>query len=282
MFERIVAALRKAGTVIFKNLWLLIFAFVYTFSGPVLMLGGTGLPILYWGLSGRNFNPELLRKNPVDFLVSHWQLVLYSLAGCLVGFIIYLLIVLFYKGALTAVVLRSALRSHPWAERVAPGLFWQEGRRRFSASAATATIASILPLPPMILLFGLAVLFAGRIFSMIALGRWESLTELILPATAGIGLVAVILILTFLALLWYRFALCAVCVDNLGPAPAMRAAISFVSRQWLLVLGLVIVWLSLGLVNIILSFVLSLSFVFSFIINLWLDTALVVLYIDNR
>jgi hypothetical protein len=117
---------------------------------------------------------------------------------------------------------------------------------------------------------------------MIALGRWESLTELILPATAGIGLVAVILILTFLALLWYRFALCAVCVDNLGPAPAMRAAISFVSRQWLLVLGLVIVWLSLGLVNIILSFVLSLSFVFSFIINLWLDTALVVLYIDNR
>ena len=205
MFERIIAALRKAGTVIFKNLWLLIFAFVYTFSGPVLMLGGTGLPILYWWLSGRYFNPELLRKNPVDFLVSHWQLVLYSLAGCLVGFIIYLLIVLFYKGALTAVVLRSALRSHPWAERVAPGIFWQEGRRRFSASAATATIASILPLPPMILLLGLMAFYAVRVSSMIAPGGWESLTGLILPVTAGIGLIAVsVLYQLVLSRLWPR------------------------------------------------------------------------------
>lgn len=306
MLEKIVAALRRAGQVVFKNLWLLLFAFFYSLAAPLFFLGGTGLPILYWVARGRYFEPALLWKDPLAFILSHWQMILYSMAGCLVGFTVYLVLALYYYGALTGVVSRSAQHSSPEVAPISPSAFWLEGKKAFAGSLATASIASLLPLPPLILLFGLAALFVLRLPSIIlGGGAWTASPLFVMLAVAGLGALALTGILTLAAVLWYRYALCAVCVDSLAAPAAMRAALSFFKRQWRLVLGLLVASLFLGLLSTVftalwdflarlegglsapVSLILRLSgfplfFVLGVFMGLWLKAALVVLYTDNR
>ncbi len=305
MFEKIVAALRRAAIVIFKNLWLLAFGFAYTLAAPVLFLGGAGLPILFWAASGRYFEPELLWSDPVSFLLGHWQLILFSMAGCFVGFTLYLVVILFYHGALTGSVAQAAPGGNQGVQSIPCATFFREGRKHFAGSMATATLVSLLPLFPCIILFGLGVLILLRLPSLLTVGGLNASPAMIVLglATLGFGLLSVIL--SWLAFLWYRYALCALCVESLKAGRAMRRSLDFFAKRWSLVLGLVVASLALGAICWMLTapwslltrfvgdisqplalalrvLIIPVSLVLSVFMELWFKAAAVVLYNDNR
>ena len=128
---------------------------------------------------------------------------------------------------------------------------------------------------------------------------------MILLVVAGVLFLIATGLMTILAVLWYRYALCAVCADNLGVAQAMRASLSFFRSCWHGVLGLLLASILLGIalsglsmsVNFgikllgflgeLLEVLLALPmFIVSLIagigLELWMKSALVVFYLDNR
>jgi hypothetical protein len=305
MIEKIVVALRRAAIVILKNLWLFAFGFAYTLAAPVFFLGGTGLPILFWAASGRYFEPGLLWRDPLSFLLSHWQLILFSMAGCFVGFTLYLVVVLFYHGALTGSVARAAPAEALGALSIPGATFFQEGRKNFTGSLATATLASLLPLFPGIILFGLGLLFLLKLPSLLTLGELNASPALVVLGLAALGFGLLSVIIGWLAFLWYRYALCALCVESLPAGRAMRRALDFFAERWPLVLGLVVASLVLGVICWMLTaplgfltrfaedisqplalalrvLIIPLSLVLGVFMELWFKAALVVLYIENR
>ena len=305
MLEKVVGALRRAAIVIFKNLWLLAYGFAYTLAAPVFFLGGTGLPILFWAASGRYFEPGLLWRDPVSFLLGHWQLILFSMAGCFVGFTVYLVVTIFYHGALTGSVAQAAPAGSLGVLAIPGATFIREGRKNFSGSLASATLASLLPLLPAIILCGLAVLLLLKLPSLLIHGEFSGSPAMVVLglATIGFGLLSVILL--WLAFLWYRYALCALCVESLPAGRAMRRALDFFAERWPLVLGLVVASVVLGLVCWMLTaplgfltrfakdisqplalalriLIIPFSLVLGVFMELWFKAAVVVLFIDNR
>ena len=305
MLEKVVSALRRAAIVIFKNLWLLAYGFAYTLAAPVLFLGGTGLPILFWAASGRYFEPGLLWRDPVSFLLGHWQMVLFSMAGCFVGFTVYLVVALFYHGALTGAVIQAAPAGGLGALDIPGATFIREGRKNFNGSLASATLASLLPILPVLILCTLAALLLFRLPSMLIHGDFSGSPAMIILSLATLGFGLLSLLLLWLAFLWYRYALCAICVESLPAGRAMRRALEFFAERWPLVLGLVLASLVLGLIGGMLTapmgfltrfakdiswllavalkvLIIPFSLVLTVFMELWLKAAVVVLFIDNR
>jgi len=305
MIEKIVATLRRAALLIFRNLWLLAYGFAYTLAAPVLLLGGTGLPILFWAASGRYFDPGLLWRDPVSFLLGHWQLVLFSMAGCFVGFTVYLVVAIFYHGALTGSVAQAASAGSRDVANIPGATFIREGRRHFTGSLASATLASLLPLFPGIILCGLAALFLLRLPSLLAVGGLDNSPAMAALGLAAIGVALLTGIIGWLAFLWYRYALCAICVELLPAGRAMRRALDFFAERWPLVLGLIVASLVLGAVCWMLTaplgfltrfaedisrplalalriLIIPFSLALGVFMELWFKAAVVVLFIDNR
>ncbi len=312
MFERVVQALRKAALVIFRNLWLFLFATIYALLGPLLVLGGTGLPVLLWWVAGRPLHPALLATDPLAFLLRHWQLILYALLGGMLGYALYLVITIFYRGALTGTVARAVQTGRDGSEtrRLPAATFLREGRDNFAGSLGTATLAYLLPLPVLLPLLGLLTLGALRLpkllsTAFLAGGLPELTAPLIILAAAGVLLLLLTVLLTALAGLWYRYALAALCAEGLPASRAMGAALEFFRRRWRLVLILMLFWLVLGLAfgaaswpfgflvdqlsglarGIVRGFLLLIApatVALGFFLELWMSTAMVVLYLDNR
>jgi len=305
MFEKIIAVLRGAAVVILNNLWLILWSLLYMLAGPLFMLGGTGLPILYWVARGRYFEPDLLWKSPLSFLLGHWQLILYSMAGCLVGFTLFLVVMMFYQAALTGAVSRAAAGGAAAVVKLPSAVFWEEGRKRLKASLATATLASILPLIPSIFLIILAAFFVTSLSSMFISGNLSISPLLIFLGVSGAFFLLLTVIAGWIALFWYRLALCAVCVEELEPGRAMRRSLSFFSENWPLVLALIAVSIVLsvaswsfsaplgliggssrlaGLPGVLLLKLMALpvSMLIGMLLDLWMQAALVVLFIENR
>jgi len=227
------------------------------------------------------------------------------MGGCLVGFALYIEVGLAYHGALTGVIGKAALPGTTQVEQLPSRVFWKEGRKHFSGSAATAALASILPLPGLLLLLGIAALFVIRFSATLFTGELGGSLILLALVLAGAAVLVLSLLLSWLAVLWYRYALCALCIESLGAGAAMRAALSFFSRKWPLVLGLVLATIFLSMLSGLLlaswgiitdvldetSFALwsiskalamSLGVALGVFMELWFKAALVVLYIDNK
>ena len=289
MIEKIVSALRKSFLLVFfRNIWLFWIALVYSLLALVLIFGATALPVVYWVAAGHHFDPGLLFSRPLEFILSHWLLIMYSLGGYTVGFILFLVVWLFYHGALTAVVTRAVgkLRSAETG-RVDSGAFLQDGRMFLSKSTGTAALAGLLPLPTLVVMLAVGGILLIRMAA--------DPTRILMPLSG----------VTILAVLWYRYSLSAVCADGLSVAQAMLASLKFFGRCWHGVLGLVLasillsmavgglalpinygiglignfsemLELFLKLPGYLLSTVVGVGF------DLWMKAALVVFYIENR
>ncbi|MBN2288934.1 MAG: hypothetical protein JXQ83_06335 [Candidatus Glassbacteria bacterium] len=307
MVEKIVSALRKSFLLVFfRNFWLFWAALAYSFLSLVLILGATALPVVYWVLTGGHFDPALLFSRPLEFIVSHRLLIIYALAGYTVGFILFLLVWLFFHAALTAVVTRAVegLRDGGTG-RVEPGEFLRGGRRLMAGSTGTAALAGLLPLPAFVVLLAVAVVLLIRLAVDPGLLVPPFSGGLVLLAAAGVLSLLATVLLTVLAVLWYRYALCAVCADSLGVARAMRASLRFFFRCWHGVLGLVLASILIGLalsgLTLPVSYGIKLLGDFSRILEimlvlpggllsvavgvgseLWVKSALVAFYLDTR
>ena len=307
MIEKIVAALRKSFLLVFfRNIWLFWVALVYSLLALVLIFGATALPVVYWMAAGYHFDPWLLFSRPLEFILSHWLLIMYSLGGYTVGFILFLVVWLFYHGALTAVVTRAVgkLQSAETG-RVDSGAFLRDGRMFLLKSAGTASLAGLLPLPSLVVLLAVG----GILLIRLAADPGQVFMPLsgvtILLMLVGVLAVVATVVLTILAVLWYRYSLCAVCADGLSVAQAMQASLRFFGRCWHGVLGLVLASILLGMVltgltvpihygvkligdfSEILELFLKLpGFLLSIVVGvgfeLWMKAALVVFYIDNK
>ena len=305
MLERIVFALRRSGIVMFTNPWLLGVAVLYSLLGPLLILGGTGLPMLVWFASGRLSDPGQLWRDPLSFLVSQWQLILIAMAGCFVGFTIYLLVFLFYHGGLTAAFAEALPAGEAGGRKVGAHVFWSRGRELFGESALLATIASLLPLLPALGLLAVAAVAAFRLPELVLhgiKGLWPALAAL---AVAGFLFLALTLVTVWLGMLLYRLALCARCLENVSGSAAMSRALKFAADKWRLVLLFAVAVLVISLVSwgVTAPFTLAgrllkqsslalsiltrllaipISFVIGIFLEIWLKGALVALFVDNR
>ncbi|MEA2063651.1 MAG: hypothetical protein U9P14_08145 [Gemmatimonadota bacterium] len=308
MVEKIVAALRKSFLVVFsRNIWLFWYALAYNLLGPLLILGFTALPVVYWIVAGHDFDLELLYSQPLEFIAGAWRLILYSLAGYTVGFIVFLALYLFFHGALTSVISRAARNYNIGAnEKMPQEMFLAEGRRLFPASAGTAAVAGLLPLPGLVALMVLAAVLLLRLGDgHLGMAGLHSSLFMLLVLAGSVAMLLVTILLTVLALLWYRYSLCAAVAGNLSVGRAVRQAAGFCARAWHGVLGLALVHILLGLA--LTAFPMSISygiklisgsgFLFPFLFNListpltilagiafelWMKSALVVFYLDNR
>ncbi|MBW7995955.1 MAG: hypothetical protein FVQ81_05155 [Candidatus Glassbacteria bacterium] len=303
--ERIISSLRRSGALILSNIWLLGWAFLYSFTGPVLLLGGTGLPVLYWWQKGRYFEPGLLFTDPAAFVLGHGQLILWSLAGSFVGFAIYIIVLLFYQGALTGVVARGIVPGEQGAGKVDHMEFWSEGSALFGHSMGTATLASLLPLLPGLALLAFVSILAFKVPDLVAGGLGFTSPVLII-SVAGAVVTGLLTVLTgWLAFLWYQFALAAARVEGCAAGGALGRAWRFFTSRWTLVVVFVLAMILLGFLSWGVSAPFSmggkfvrdwsaplgmamqivgapLGAVLGIFMNLWLKCALVVLFIDNR
>ncbi|MFH1068782.1 MAG: hypothetical protein V1794_04095 [Candidatus Glassbacteria bacterium] len=306
MTERVILALRRAGKMMFVNPWLLGVAALYTILGPLLMVVGTGLPVLIWWASGRRFQPELFWRDLPAFILSHWQLILFSLAGCFVGFTLYLLVFLFYHGGLIGAVCEAMPAGEAGSRKVGAHVFWKYGRELFGESGRLATLASLVPLLPAAGLLAVASVAAFRLPAVVANGIRAALPALAVLALLGLVFLVLTVITGWIALIWYRLALCAVCVDWVRGSAALGRVLGFVSSgRWKLLLLYVIAvlllsFLSFGVTvpfmvvsrllrdsNLALSIMVQLlsaplSFALGVLLEVWLKGALVAIYMDNR
>jgi hypothetical protein len=306
MIEKIVGALRKSFLLVFfKNIWLFLVSLGYSLLSVILILGSTALPVIVWVALGRDFNPGLLFSRPLEFIIEYRMLIVYAMTAYTVGFALFLVVWLYYHAGLTAVVTRAAGGLTEESNgQVSPGLFLRDGRTYFLKSSGTAALAGLLPLPPVVLFLAVAAILLIRL----AAGSVQLMppsTGMILLILAGVLCLVATVLLTILAVLWYRYALCAVCADNLGVAQAMGAGLSFIRRYWHGVLGLLLASIVLsialsglsmtanfaikllGFLGKMLEILLALPmFIVSMIagvgLELWMKSALVVFYLDNR
>ncbi len=303
--EIVVASLRRSALLIVKNIWLLGWAFLYTFTAPLFMLGGTGLPVLFWWLGGRYFEPSLLFSDPLAFMLGHAPLILISLAGFTVGFTLYLLVLFFYHGALTGVAVRGLAAGGDGAEKVSASVFFEEGTGLFFPGLASATLVSLLPLLPMVVLLLLVILLSFNLAAIVT-GVLDLRTPWVLLCMVLTGICAFLTLLTgWVAFLWYRFSLVASRVEGLDGRAATGRAWSFFKARWKLVVCFVAalfllavlswgvtapfsmggkmlegVMMPLGIAMQIVA--VPLGLVLGVFIDLWTRCALVALYIDNR
>jgi hypothetical protein len=305
MMERVILALRRAGSLMFVNPWLLGVALLYSLLGALLILGGTGLPVLFWWASGRYFQPDLFWRDLPAFILGHWQLILFSMAGCFVGFALYLLVFLFYHAGLIGTACEALPAGEIGCRKVGAQVFWNYGRKLFSQSGLLATLASLVPLLPTVGLMAVAAAAAFRLPAVIVNGFRAALPALAVLAALGLVFLALTVITGWFALIWYRLALCAVCVDGVRGGAALGRTFRFAAGNWRLVLlyvaaVIILTLLSMGLTapfvivsrvlkesNLALSVAvqllsLPLSFVLSILLEIWLKAALVALYVDNR
>ena len=307
MIEKIVSALRKSfRLVFFRNIWLLWVALAYSFLSVFFMLGSTAVPVIYWVLAGRDFEPGLLFTNPLEFIIEYRLLIIYAALAYTVGFILFLVIWLFYHAGLTAVVTRAVDGFQADGDgKVAPGMFLKEGRRFMTRSTGTAALAGLLPLPPLVVLLAVAVVLLVRAAIDPGIFMPPLSGGIVLLLLAGVISLLATALLVALAWLWYRFALCAVCADDLTVAKAMQASLRFFRRCWHGVLGLVLANILLGMVisglsmsvsfgikalggfnpvlEILLAFPATIaSMAISLGFGLWMKSVLVVFYLDTR
>ncbi len=303
--ELVVASLRRSAVLIGKNIWLLGWAFLYTSAAPVLLLGGTGLPVLFWWLSGRYFEPGLLFRDPSAFILGHAPLILFSLAGFTLGGGLYLLAMLFYQGALTGVVVRGLTTENGGAGKVSASSFIQEGGRMFAPGMTIVTLVSLLPLLPMVvLLLPVSVLsfnLAGLVSGALSFFTPWVLLCLALAVVSGV----LTALCCWLAMLWYRFALAAARVEGHDGRAALWRAVRFFKERWRLVACYLAASLLLGVLswgvaapfsmggmfvqgwNAPLGLAMQivgvpLGAVLGIFLDLWLKCALVTLFVDNR
>ena len=303
--ELIIASLRRSAILLGKNIWLLGWAFFYSLTAPVLLLGGTGLPILFWWLSGRYFEPGLLFNDPLAFILGHAPLVLFSLAGFTVGCGIYLLALLFYHGALTGVAVRGLAGGSGGTGKVSASLFFEEGCGMFAPGMTIATLVSLLPLLPMvILLLPVTVLsfnLAGLVTGVLDIRTPWVLLCFMLAVIGGV----LTALCCWMAMLWYQFSLAAARVESHGGRAALWRAWRFFKERWRLVVCYLAASLLLGVLawGVTTPFSMGgkfvqdwsaplgmamqivgapLGVVLSVFLDLWLKCALVALFVDNR
>jgi hypothetical protein len=303
--ELVIASLRRSAILIGKNIWLLGWAFLYSFTAPLFMLGGTGLPVLFWWLGGRYFEPSLLFSDPLAFLLGHFSLILFSLAGFTVGFALYLLVMMFYHGALTGVAARGFAAKRAGAEKVSASIFFEEGTRMFFPGMTSIALASLLPLLPMVVLLLLVMVLSFNLAALVS-GTLDMFTPWVLVCIVLSGISGFLTLLTgWLAFLWYKFALAASRVESLDGRAATGRAWRFFKARWKLVVCYVAALLLLAVLSwgvtapftmggkmldgalkplgIALQIVaIPLSVVLGVFIDLWTRCALVALFIDNR
>lgn len=303
--ELVVASLRRSAVLIGKNIWLLGWAFLYSLAGPVLLLGGTGLPVLFWWLGGRYFEPGLLFNDPLAFLLGHAPLIVFSLAGFTIGSGIYLLVLLFYHGALTGVAARGLTAGSGGAGKVSASLFFEEGVRMFAPGMVIITLASLLPLLPLLpllLLVGvLSFNLTGLVTGMLDIRTLWVLLCLVLAVISAV----LTALCCWVVMFWYRFALVAARVEGHNGKEALWRTWRFFKERWRLVVCYLVALVLLSVLSLgitvpfsvggkILSGLMAplgialqivavpLGAVLSIFLDLWLKCALVALYVDNR
>jgi hypothetical protein len=303
--ELVIASLRRSAILIGKNIWLLGWAFLYAFTAPLFMLGGTGLPVLFWWLGGRYFEPTLLFSDPLAFILGHMSLILFALAGFTVGFVLYLLVMLFYYGALTGVAARGFAPGNIGAEKVRASTFFEEGARMFSPGLTSIALVSLLPLLPMAVLLLLVVVISFKLAALVS-GTLDISTPWVLICIVLTGISGFLTLLTsWIAFLWYKFSIAASRVENLDGRAATGRAWSFFKARWKLVVCYVVALLLLAVLSwgvtapfsmggkmldgvmkplgVALQIVaVPLGVVLTLFIDLWTRCALVALFIDNR
>ncbi len=303
--ELVVASLRRSAILIGKNIWLLGWAFLYSFSAPLFLLGGTGLPVLIWWLSGRSFDPGLLFSDPLMFMLGHLPLVLFSMAGFTIGFGFYLVMLIFYHGALTGVAVRGLSAGSGGAVKVSASSFIDEGGRMFAPGVAITTLASLLPLLPMVVLLVLVFVLSFSIGPLITGALDIRTLWVLLCIVLAVAAVALTLITGWIAFLWYKFSLVALRVEGHGARASLGRAWGFFKLRWQLVVFFVVALLLLSVLGwgvtapfsmggkmlggmmsplgLMLQIVgVPLGIVLGIFIDLWTRCALVALFIDNR
>ncbi len=303
--ELVVASLRRSAVLIGKNIWLLGWAFLYSSTAPVLLLGGTGLPVLFWWLSGRYFEPGLLFSDPSAFILGHAPLILFSLAGFTVGCGIFLLVLLFYHGALTGVAVRGLAAGNGGVGKVSASSFFEEGGRMFVPGVTITTLVSLLPLLPMVILLLPVIVLSFNLAGLVT-GELSFLTPWVLLCLALAVVSGVLTVFCcWIAMLWYRFSLAAARVEGHHGRAALWRAWRFFKERWRLVVCYLAASLLLGVLSwsVAAPFSLGGKFVqgwnaplglamqivgvplgavLGIFLDLWLKCALVALFVDNR
>jgi hypothetical protein len=173
------------------------------------------------------------------------------------------------------------------------------------ASLSTATLASLLPLLPFILLAVMLILAALRLPQIFTANFDFSISGAVLIIAGILITGAATGITSFLALIWYRLALAVARVEHLPGATAFGHAWSWTRAHAGLVVGYVLAMIILNMLswgitapfsfggrllghsNKILGLALEmmaapLGIVLSLFMDLWLKCALVALFIDNN
>lgn len=305
MVETVVAALRRSAIAVLKNLWLLIFEVIYALSAPVLMVGGLGAPLLVWWLLHGMPEPALIASDPLGFLLQNWRMVLYAFGGWMFGASFYLLIAMYYNAALTGVIGRSAGLYPDTAAAVRIPVFWESGTRWFGKTLGLAGITALIAIPPLVPLILLAVMVLMRLPQLVLASRPEIL-GVILKFGIPMALLGIIFAaLSWLAIVWFRYALCFLVVRGESVRESLRHSIAFFRAHWRPVIGLAVGSLLIGILNALVfaqagfiaerlqSLSGSLTLLFTFLampvgwvigifMDIWFRAAAVVLFLDRN
>ncbi len=306
MVETVVAALRRSALAVLRNLWLLFFEVVNSLCGPLLMGGGLLLPLAFWWLTHGMPSPENLARDPLGFMIANWTVLVWSFAGWSVGACLYLLIWLFYSAALTgAIGMACGNSGGSSAGPVKLAEFWRAGRCGFSRGTGIASVSALITIPPLVPLLALAVMLIRRLPELITGPRTEMIGAA-LKFGIPLALLALLFgILSWLALVWYRYALCFAVVRGQTTGQALRSALSFFRDNWKPVIGLAVSALVIGILTsltfaqagfmierlealngglpmIVSLLLMPVGFVFGVFMNIWMHSAVVTLFLGRE
>ncbi|MCE5270275.1 hypothetical protein LLH00_03230 [bacterium] len=306
MVETVVAALRRAAQVVFKNLWLLVFEVITSLSAPVLMGGGMLLPMLFWWLTHGMPSPAVLAQDPLGFLVENWSLVLWAFLGWSVGACLYLFIWLYYTAGLTGVIAASCGKSAEGkVQPVELARFWKSGKIGLGTGSGVASLAALITLPPLAPLVYLAVRLICHPPSL-GEASWRGVLALILKVGIPMAMSALAFaVLSWAALVWYRYALCFAVLHGRKASESLRVALRFFRVHLKPVLGLAVASLVINLLtsltlaqfgfftqrltalnnNLIMLvslLTLPVGWIFGIFMNIWLHSAVVTLFLERE
>lgn len=306
MVETVVAALRRAALAVLRNLWLLFFEVVNSLCGPLLMGGGLLLPLAFWWLTHGMPSPGDLARDPLGFIIANWTVLVWSFLGWSVGACLYLLIWLFYSAALTGTIGQACGNSHgASAGPVKLAEFWRAGRGGFGRGSGIASISALITIPPLVPLLVLAVMLIRRLPDLIY-GPKSEMIGAALKFGIPLALLGLLFgLLSWLAMVWYRYALCFAVVRGENTGQALRSALNFFRANWKPVVGLAVSSFVLGILtsltfaqagfvaerlqalNDSLPMIASLllmpvGFVFGVFMNIWMHSAVVTLFLGRE
>ncbi len=306
MVESIIAALRRAAQVMFKNLWLLVFEVITSLSAPVLMGGGILLPMLFWWLTHGLPSPAAVAHDPLGFMVENWSLVLWAFLGWSVGASLYFFIWLYYTAGLTGVVAAACGDSaEEKARPVELARFWSAGKIGLGTGSGIASLAALITLPPLVPMIFLSVHLIGHLPELVAAGR-QGILGLIIKFGIPLMLSGVaFVVLSWAALVWYRYALCFAVLRGQGAAISLRSALRFFRVHLKPVLGLAAASLMIafltnlpfsmagalaeqfknltgGLTVLVGLFTLPVGWIVGVLMNVWLHSAVVTLFLERE